>query len=215
MPRLFHLGFWLAALACVPAGFSGDVRFQLADQKKTPIVDAAVSLHALDTPVGPANAPATVEIEQKGQEFIPFVTIVQTGTAVCLPNRDSVEHYVYSESAPKRFQRPLYAPGKAETEIFDKPGIVALGCNIHDWMIAYVVVVDTPLFGRSTPAGVASIPNVPPGRYRAEIWHPRLSRIDTREITVGPNGETVAATLTLKPDRRVRRAATTGAEGYR
>jgi plastocyanin len=193
------------------------VSFRIVDTKGSPVQDAAISLVPLDGPA-PAVTPAKPpEIEQHGQEFSPYVTIVRTGTSVRFPNRDTVEHHVYSESPAKRFELPLYAPGKAEIIVFDRPGIVPLGCNIHDWMLAYVVVVDTPWFTRTPATGTAGL-EVPPGRYRAEVWHPRLGRVEKREIVV-PTGAAEPApaefTLALKPDRRIRRPVDQRQGGYR
>ncbi len=189
------------------------------DPKAAPVADAAVSLVPLGSHPSAAAAVSTppLEIEQRGQEFAPYVTVVQTGTSIRLPNRDTVQHHVYSEAAAKRFELPLYAPGKAETLVFDRPGIVPLGCNIHDWMVAYVVVVDTPWFGRTGPDGSTTIRDLPPGKYRVEVWHPRLAKPDSREIEVGsdPAPPAVAFSLALRPDRRIRRPVEAGRTGYR
>src|SRR5271169_1126196 len=85
-------------------------------------------------------------MDQKNRMFVPHVLAIQTGTAVSFPNSDNVRHQVYSFSSAKRFQLPLYAGTPAAPVVFDKPGVITLGCNIHDQMSAYVVVVDTPYF---------------------------------------------------------------------
>lgn len=196
---------------------ANDVTVALKDQKQNTVVDAVVSLVPLDAGIALPSSPASaVEIEQVGQEFIPFVTVVRTGTSVRFPNRDTVEHYVYSESPAKPIQLPLYAPGKDEVITFERPGVVPLGCNIHDWMLAYVVIVDTPWFVRTEAAGSATLRGVPPGRYRVDIWHPRLPKPETRNLTVQV-GEPAAIdlALTLKPDRRIRRPQDGAKAGYR
>jgi plastocyanin len=200
---------------------NAETTFRITDQKQQPVSDAVVSLVALDTETkipGLVSTGPELEIEQKGQEFSPLVTAVRKGTAVRLPNRDTVEHHVYSESAPKRFQLPLYAPGKAEIIVFDRPGIVTLGCNIHDWMLAYVVVVDTPWFGRTSAAGTTTLTGVPPGHYRAEVWHRRLGSIEIRPVTIeatATDSTPIDFALTLKPDRRIRRSVEGSRGGYR
>jgi plastocyanin len=179
-----------------------------------PVADAVVSLAPLDAPA-PLRATAEAVVAQEDKEFDPYVTPVLVGTRVTFPNRDTVQHHIYSLSKPKRFEKPLYASGASETVLFDQPGVVALGCNIHDWMVAYVVVLPTPWFAKTGAEGSARLAGLPPGRYRLEVWHPRLARPVQREITLGTGGpaaETVA--LTLKADRRIRRAPETRTGAY-
>ena len=152
---------------------------------------------------------------QRGQEFSPYVTPLLVGTAVSFPNRDNVQHHVYSLSPPKKFELPLYAGEAKAPVMFDHPGVVALGCNIHDWMSAYVVVLATPWFAKTGPDGGATITGAPDGRYRAEVWHPRLARLETREVVLaGEAAAPLAFTLTLKADRRIRRHAILNGSGY-
>jgi plastocyanin len=211
VPRLL-----LLLLACsAVAARAGDVRFQLTDAKGAPVADAVVSLTPLDStaPVAVANKPS--EIEQRAKEFQPYVTAIQVGTTVRFPNRDEVEHHVYSLSKAKKFEFPLYKPGMAEEIVFDQAGVVAVGCNIHDWMAAYVIVLPTPWFAVTPATGDATV-SLPPGRYQVEIWQPRLKEKITREIVVSDRGPTepLAFQLALKPDQR-RRAPAAGSSGYK
>lgn len=196
---------------------AANVTFTVTDQKDQPVADAVVSLVALESAAAPAPSTDVVEIEQKGQEFRPYVTAIQVGTVVRFPNRDDIEHHVYSQSQPRKFELPLYKPGRAETVQFDRPGVVAIGCNIHDWMLAYVVVLPTPWFAVTPGTGSAQVMKVRPGRYRAEVWHPRLGKVETREITLaGDDAETALAfRLALKPDRRIRRRPDASGPTYR
>lgn len=179
-----------------------------------PVADAVVSLVPLDAPA-PVHAPADAIVAQEDKEFDPYVTPVLVGTRITFPNRDTVQHHIYSLSKPKRFEKPLYASGASESVLFDQPGVVALGCNIHDWMVAYVVVLPTPWFAKTGAEGSAQLAGTPPGRYRLEVWHPRLARLVVRDITLGPGGSpTETVTLTLKPDRRIRRAPETRTGAY-
>ena len=112
-------------------------------------------------------------VEQVDREFVPYVSVIQTGTTVTFPNRDPILHHVYSFSPAKTFEIKLYT-GKSPSEIlFDKSGVVTLGCNIHDWMIAYIVVVPTPYFGRTDASGVARLRDLPAGSYEVRAWHPQ------------------------------------------
>lgn len=187
---------------------------QIADSKGMPVADAVVSLIPLDAPVPLVAPTASAEIAQQGQEFIPYVTVIQAGTHVVFPNRDTVQHHVYSLSKPKKFELPLYNPGQQESMVFDIAGLVTVGCNIHDWMISHLVVVPTPWFAKSDAAGAVRV-EAPPGRYRLELWHPRLAKPITKDVTLTEGAAAKEAfTLTLKPDRRVRRAAPGKTGGY-
>ncbi len=130
----------------------------------------------LESPQARATAKALpgVEIVQVERRFVPRVTVVTAGTAVSFPNRDTVRHHVYSFSPAKTFDEKLYAGTPAKPQLFDRVGIAVLGCNIHDHMIAWVVVVDTPHFAISDATGTLRLDNVPPGSYRLRSWHAGL-----------------------------------------
>jgi plastocyanin len=155
-----------------------------------PLADAAVLVEPLAGPPPRARtrAPAAkgVAIEQRDRQFIPWMTVVQTGTSVDFPNNDTVRHHVYSFSEPKRFEIKLYAGKPGQPIVFDKPGQVDIGCNIHDWMEAHVLVVDTPYFARTGADGRATVVGVPAGRYRLRVWHPlQKAMAAPGEIDVG------------------------------
>lgn len=211
MPRLPAPVLFGALVGCVFA--AAEVSVAVRDAKGDSVPDAVVALHALDGAAAVSAPAGPVEIAQKDQEYVPFVTVVRAGTEVVFPNRDDIQHHIYSLSKAKRFEKPLYAPGAHESVVFDQPGIVTLGCNIHDWMIAYVVVLPTPFFAKTDASGAARL-SVPPGRYRVEVWHPRLAAAEVRELVVGDGATPLSYTLKLKPDRRIRRTPEGKASGY-
>jgi hypothetical protein len=96
------------------------------------------------------------------------------GSSVLFPNRDTVRHHVYSFSPAKTFELKLYTGTPANPVLFDKPGVVILGCNIHDHMIAWVLVVETPYYGKTNAEGMLALPGVAPGSYRLRTWHSAL-----------------------------------------
>ena len=97
------------------------------------------------------------------------------GTSVEFPNNDSVSHQVYSFSAAKRFQLPLYR-GEAHPPItFDRPGLVVLGCNIHDGMVGYIYATDAPYFGKTGTSGSVQLKALPVGDYRIAVWSPFIA----------------------------------------
>jgi hypothetical protein len=107
------------------------------------------------------------------RSFDPLVTVVPVGTAVSFPNRDRVRHHVYSFSPVKKFEIKLYVGTPAAPVVFDQPGIAVLGCNIHDQMNAWVVVVPTPWYGKTGADGTLRL-NPAPGTYRLRFWHAAL-----------------------------------------
>lgn len=156
------------ALACAPTLQAAQFAMQVRSDG-VPLADAVVSLHP-DTPV--ALPAATAEIDQVDATFVPAVLPITVGTKVSFPNSDNTLHQVYSFSPTRRFELPLYSGRTAQPVLFDKAGVVAIGCNIHDWMLAHIVVLDTPYFARTGADGSVRI-TAPAGRYRLEVWHPR------------------------------------------
>ena len=215
LSRLLRRAGLAGLLLTLSASLHAAVTVEIRDARGAPVADAVASLVPLvyAPPIRPPAEP--VVITQEGEEFRPYVTVVPTGSRVSFPNRDKVQHHVYSLSKPKSFEIPLYRGEAKEPVLFEQPGVVTLGCNIHDWMVAYVVIVATPYFGRSDAQGTLSIERVIPGRYRLEVWHPRATAPFAREVTVGAGAETQPVTITLRPDRRIRRAPETGAAGYK
>lgn len=152
----------------------------------------------------PAPAAAQVVIDQVDKRYVPFVTAIQTGTTVAFPNNDNIKHHVYSVSPAMAFERPLYQGQTAKPVKFEKPGEVVLGCNIHDWMIAHILVLETPYFARTDAAGKAVIGALPPGDYDVRVWHPGMkgkkqaTQGATRISMVEP-GQTVDFKIGLLP----------------
>ncbi len=208
LPRLLA-----AAFCCFVLIARADVNVVVTDAKGEAVPDAVVALHALD---GAPNVPlpaSAVEIAQQDQEYVPFVTVVRVGTEVIFPNKDNIQHHIYSLSKAKRFEKPLYAPGAHEAVLFDQPGIITLGCNIHDWMVAYVVVLPTPYFAKTDAKGRATV-LAPTGRFRVEVWHPRLAAPDSRDVTLTTSPAALDYVLKLKSDRRIRRTPEGKAGNY-
>jgi hypothetical protein len=114
-------------------------------------------------------------MDQVQKQFLPAVLAVRSGTRVSFPNRDDIRHQVYSFSPAKRFELRLYKDTPSEPVLFDKPGLVVLGCNIHDWMVGYIYVTDDPWFAVSDEAGKLHIDDLPVGRYHVTLWHPQIT----------------------------------------
>ena len=204
----------LLALAAAPGRAAG-VTFKFtgtADGK--PIANAVVSLVPLDASVEKPPPASPAEVTQIEKEFAPQVIAVTIGTTVKFSNREkSGNHHIYSLSEAKKFEIPLHKPGTETAIVFDRAGVIALGCNIHEWMRAYVVVLATPWFATSDVRGSAAV-DAPPGRYRAEVWHARLEKMESREIAL-PAAGPVGFTLALSPDKRIPRGPTAAGAGYK
>ena len=179
---------------------AASLEVQVRDPSGAAIVDAAV--YAMPG-TGPTDARSarTVTIEQREREFVPFVTVLQTGTPVSFPNRDPIMHHVYSFSPPKSFEIKLYSGTPPGEIVFDKPGVVTLGCNIHDWMVAYVVAVQTPYFGRTDAQGNVRLRDLPAGIYEVGAYHPhqRKAQPTQRSVLEAQSNERVAVTLDAPP----------------
>ena len=153
-----------------------------------PLADAVITLYAAQTTAPNVTAQPTATkdptaiMDQVAQQFKPFVLPIMVGTQVRFPNSDNIRHHVYSFSPAKKFELPLYQGTPAAPVLFDKPGLVVLGCNIHDSMIAYVYVSDTPYFARSDSSGAAILMNIPIGKYSVRGWHPQLPQQKTVEL---------------------------------
>ena len=191
---------WAALMGLVQAASALTVQVHLVDQQAHPVSDAAVYAVPSDGKLPPAH-PGTAIIDQIHRQYVPLVSIIQTGTSVSFPNKDNIEHDVYSFSPPKTFELDLYSGVPSHPVVFDKPGLVVLGCNIHDSMLAYVYVVDSPYVGKSDEQGVARIDNLPPGNYEFRAWHYQLAdpaKLPNQRISIGADAS-LSIELPLKP----------------
>jgi plastocyanin len=189
MVRTFNMLYWVAvaAVALGPTLVLADsLVVTVTDGAGAPLADAVVFAEPASGQVLPKSL-QPAEIEQKKRKFIPKVTVVQVGTEISFPNNDTVKHHVYSFSPAKIFDLPLYSGKAAAPQLFDKPGTVVLGCNIHDQMIAYVEVVNTPYFAKTDASGLARLDGMAPGKYVLKAWH----------FNLPPNAQTVEQPMSM------------------
>ncbi|WDZ94441.1 methylamine utilization protein [Herbaspirillum sp. WKF16] len=159
----------LAAMLTATAAQAA-VSVEVLDAAGQPVPNAVVYAEPVGAPA-PSRPPRPTEIEQKNKTFFPLVSVVQTGTPILFPNRDTVRHHVYSFSPAKTFELKLYSGTPGSPVVFDKPGTVVLGCNIHDQMVAYVQVVNTPYFGVTDRSGTVKLDGLGNGRYTLKAWY--------------------------------------------
>jgi plastocyanin len=202
-PIWLALRVLLAAFAAVNASVAATLTLTVQHSDGHPLAGAVVTVQSDGGGAHPVPAIHAV-MDQIDRHFEPDLLVIPVDSTVEFPNSDSVSHQIYSFSPAKRFQLPLYHGKRYPPVLFDQPGVVTLGCNIHDEMLAYVLVTDAPYFGRTDTKGSWSV-DVPRGVYRVSIWHPRIrdeARDLVRQVTAGESGGehlTLRLVKTLKP----------------
>ena len=165
----------IALLLCASRAAATDLVLEVRDPKGSAVSDAVIYAEPLSGG-SPAVRPNTrAIIDQVNKEFVPRVSIIQAGTEVFFPNSDNIRHSIYSFSSAKTFTTKLYSGREAAPVLFDKTGLVILGCNIHDTMVAWVFIVDTPWFVKSGTDGAGTIRGMPPGDYTITAAAPPLA----------------------------------------
>jgi hypothetical protein len=210
----FDVDLQTLLLFCLTTSASaGNIAVAVKDNGGVPVKDAVV--YAMPVSGKPPAAKAKAVVAQHDKQFVPYVSAIQIGSPVQFPNQDTVKHHLYSFSPAKKFEVPLYSGTPPNPIVFDKLGVVTLGCNIHDWMIGYILVVPTPWFGVTGADGEAKLHDLPAGTYDLEIWQPRLRDPSSRPHQRATVDANITFQLDLKPDFRLRRSPTDSSNGYR
>lgn len=181
---------------CARALNAAQLEVSVNDAAGKPLMDAVAYL----VPAAPGKLPAAqnIEIDQKDRMFQPAVSVIQVGGLVAFPNSDNIRHQVYSFSPAKKFNLKLYSGRQSEPVQFDTPGAVVMGCNIHDQMVAWLLVVDSAWFGKTDRSGRALITRIPDGKYTLKLWHPG-QHAEGSAVALQINGD-LSKTLTLDAD---------------
>ena len=210
--KLFARGALAVLLVAVAQAHAQttEIAAAVTDSRGKPVADAVV----VAVPTGRdarslAHAREAV-VDQVGKEFVPRVMAVFVGTTVAFPNHDDVRHHVYSFSPAKRFELPLYSGVPEQRVLFDKPGVVVLGCNIHDWMIGYIYVSESPHFAKTGADGKAVIADLPPQAYALRVWHPDQEEAEEatrKNVDTSRSAHAdIAWQVQLKAQQKIRRA---------
>jgi len=198
-----------AALASTAAART--VSGQVLGQDGKPIAHAVVFVQE-PAALSPAAAASPAIMDQFNKTFVPEMLPIAVGTQVRFPNRDQIRHHVYSFSRPKRFELPLYKGEDAPPVLFDKPGVVKIGCNIHDWMSAIILVLPNDRFAVTKEDGTFTLPGLDSGQYTITAWHAH-SRDKTEDVAqrvaIVDHDPQLTFKLSLAPARS--RPATRGA----
>lgn len=176
------------ALVSAPA-FAGSVSIAVTGADGRPLAGAVVSIDVPGEPRPALHGP--YQIAQHNIAFDPHILIVPVGATVLFPNKDQVRHHVYSFSPAKKFEIKLYGRDETKSEEFDKPGAVALGCNIHDVMSGVVYVTATPFSAITDAAGQVTFASMPAANAILRIWNPAIRAPDNtlvRPIRISPGG---------------------------
>jgi plastocyanin len=201
---------------------AGELRINISDvDSGLPLADAVVELILPQGMQAQYQTPVDAQVDQQQKEFVDSVTVVTRGSRVSFPNSDDILHHVYSFSPAKVFQLPLY--GRDESinfqESFDTTGVVELGCNIHDWMLAYIYVSETDFASKTDGSGVATLSNIPAGNYSVRVWHARAAAGDPallHQVSIDEQGAALLrVALMLRRDIRLRRAPGPSRSRYR
>lgn len=193
----------LAIILAPVAAIAGDINLTVRDASGKPVRDAVISVYpAAGLPAGPIRFAWPYVMAQQNIQFDPAVLVVPVGAEVSFPNRDKVRHHVYSFSPRNKFELKLYGRGAAPSVAFKTVGAAAIGCNIHDAMVAFVRVVDTPYAVKTDASGAASIRGLPGGAARVVLWHPSL-KAAKNEVTLqaaipASGGVALAPTIDLR-----------------
>ena len=192
---LFAAGLVLAApLAAAP------LTVRVVDAGGRPVPDAVVTLYPAGSAARAPRPGGHFVVSQQNMQFHPFLTIVPVGADVSFPNFDNTKHHVYSFSPAKKFELKLFAKDQSRTVHFDKPGVIALGCNIHDQMTAFIVVTDSAWVARTNGQGVAAFANAPNAPGRMTVWHPYLRTPGgTMQQAFGPGQRSASFSVRLRP----------------
>jgi plastocyanin len=187
----------LGLMACACAARAGGLEIRALQRDGKPLVGAVITA-AAEGPALPPAAPVKAIMDQVNLAFEPDVLVLPVKSSVQFPNSDVVRHQVYSFSSAHRFQLPLYRGKPYPPTVFEQAGVITLGCNIHDNMLAYIVVTDAPYFGRTDAAGSWAVAAMPSGRYRVRVWHPLASEpIEIAQVVqVGADRSVVEIRLT-------------------
>lgn len=172
----------------------------VTDIAGSPVANAVVWFSTAGASSEYPDRPDPIVVDQIGKQFIPQLSVIRVGDEVVFPNSDSVSHHVYSFSQPNSFELPLYRGGQTPRVKFEHAGIVTLGCNIHDAMLGYILVLDTTEYVITNEDGVARFDRLPAADVGIQVWSPRL---DVKKPVLAERIESVTPSLAVRTPLRL------------
>lgn len=176
-----------------------DIQVNVLDNEQKNVKDIVVYLEPVNTANHlPRNA-KTLEIGQLDRAFTPYISVIQVGNEVLFNNRDDITHHIYSPIGENKFEFKLRSGDSKVKKDFNNTGEVVMGCNIHDWMSGYLLILETPYFAKTSQQGMAHFTVQTNGQYRLTVWHPQLELPEhkfTQLIQVINENKTITVNLT-------------------
>lgn len=189
---------WILSLASlslwIGCAIAAETTVYVADENGAPVAGAVVWTEGGHSDA-PDTMPAALSMAQENKAFAPYVLAVPTGARVEFPNRDRFRHHVYSFSKGNRFELELYGREEQRYVAFDTPGVVAVGCNIHDDMIGYIRVMDYTDAIYTDDNGIARIIDTNPESHIIHVWHPNGNNGEPWQGET--NGDTLNVTMSM------------------
>ncbi|REL32098.1 hypothetical protein DXX94_15985 [Thalassotalea euphylliae] len=179
--RLFI--FFACALSSAPL-WANNFNVQVLNKSGQPQQDIVVFVTPTNGIEGLAANTEQLIVDQKGKKFAPYLSVMQKGQTIQFSNRDDITHHIYSVSGENRFEFKLKAGKSKNTEAMQATEEIAMGCNIHDWMSGYALVVDTPYFGKTNGQGIVSFVLANLGEYQVSVWHPQLDNDNRQQSSI-------------------------------
>ena len=209
---IFFLYYFMLGIM-LPA-YGGEITGRVISTDGTGVAQAVVFVQELPAGATPQPSAHSTIMDQVNKAFVPDLLPIVVGTEVRFPNHDQIHHHVYSFSRTKSFELPLYKGENVPPVLFDKAGVVKIGCNIHDWMLGVILVLPTPYYAITDESGRFVLRNLRADAYTLACWH-MLSQSKPEEtaqqIRVNENSAEVTFRLVLTAARS--RPAIRGARG--
>jgi len=204
MNLLARITISLTLLSFLDVTSAADVSITILEKKQRSVHDTVVELVAIGVNTATAG---NIEITQLDKDFDPTMSVIPRGSQVLFTNKDPFQHHVYSVSKGNQFDLPLYKGTPSEHINFETPGVVKLGCNIHDWMLAFAYVSQSEYLVTTDTGGKAHFSDIPEGEYELRIWNPRLKnnkKLISQSLTVGRD-QSLEQTVTLSLRKKIRK----------
>lgn len=180
-------------------GEERDVQWLMVDSGRG-LSNVVVSLTDITSGASAEARVSAPVLDQDGCDFSPHVVIVPVGATVSVLNSDPVTHNIHTAAFANR---PVNRAQPADVHSIDLSFAVAervrVRCDMHEWMSAWIVVVDHPYVAITDDSGAFVLENVPPGTYTMEVWHEELGAV-TRQVTVTAGGTVDASVEMTVPD---------------
>lgn len=202
--RASCLPIYVISIALSASLSAAELSIRIVENNAHPVHDTVVEL--IGTDIEPALV-THLAISQVDKEYIPELSIIPRGSNVTFLNKDPFKHHVYSVSKGNDFDLPLYEGEPAEQITFNTPGVVKMGCNIHDWMLAFAYISQSERVETTDASGLVVFKDLAPGQYQLNVWNPRLrnnKKVISQSISI-QDDQNISKEVKLKLRNKVRK----------